>query len=417
MTQINQALFRLRATTSTNEKVEVLEALRHDTIAKEILNFALNPYITFGITVDTKLPPDWSIQDAKDNDDLLTLEMWTEIKSQVLMKLSSRLLTGNGALNRLEIYCYQAAISHFFCCIINKDLRAGVNVKLVNRAIPGLIPTFTIGKAADIRKGAVPKYPCLAEPKYDGTRTLAMFDSAGNVQLMSSGGLEYKNYPHIKAEINTIGYKNQVLDGEVYGDTFDDIMRVAHRGRSKKDNEGIDDKNAIYNVFDILDLDEFEASMCSYPLEARRSKLSLTLQEQDHVRLTHGIVVHNEKEVWEYHDELVVLGYEGLILKNFIGEYPFRRSSNEWIKAKKMIEFQGIVKGFYSGKGKYAGTLGGLNVEIDGVLTRVGSGFSDDERDEIWTAQNIWRSRLVKVQGQELTKAGCVRFPVFKGFV
>ncbi len=412
MTQINQALFKLRATTSTTEKLEILSALKHDKIAEEVLNWTLNPYITFGIrlpelSLPTRLNVDlsWEIK-----------HYWPAIKT-LLFRLSSREYSGQKARHQVENCWKEGGLKYFIFNIINKDLRAGVNIALVNRAIPGLIPTFTIGKAADIRRGAVPKYPCLAEPKYDGVRVLAMFGPTGDVQLMSSGGREYKNFPHILKELEALSYTNRILDGEVYGDTFDKTMMVAHRGRSKKDNEGVDDKDFIYNIFDMLDRDEFEVSLCSYPLSTRQTTLRLTFHESPSVRLTKGLIVNNEEEMWVYYDKIVALGYEGLILKNLDGKYPFKRTSNEWIKVKKMINFQGIVKGLYSGKGKYAGTLGGLNVEIDGVLTRVGSGFSDDERDEIWTTQSLWRSRLVKVQGQEMTKAGCVRFPVFKGFV
>ncbi len=414
MTQINQALFRLRGTTSTNEKLEILGALKHDKIAEEVLNFALNPYITFGITAAEELPCDWDMRDAEDADRGWDC-VWEEVK-KILTMLASRELSGGAAYAAVQSTIRMKS-GHTVVCIINKDLRAGVNIALANRAIPALIPTFIIGKAADTSRGAVTKYPCLAEPKYVRVRVLAMYGPTAGVQLMSSGGREYKNFPHIQKELETLGYINRILDGEVYGDTFDRTMNVAHRGRSKKDNEGIDDASFIYNVFDTLELDEFSASACSYPLTTRRTTLQMTFAETEHVRLTHGLEVNNEEEMWAYHDKIVALGYEGLVLKNLNGKYPFKRTSKEWIKVKRMIKVQGIVKGFYSGKGKFVGTLGGVEVEIGGVITKVGSGFSDNERDEIWTSQSTWHLRAVTVQGQEMTEAGRVRCPVFKGFV
>ncbi len=415
MTQINQALFRLRATTSTNEKVEILAALGGDKIAKEVLNWALNPYITFGITAIKRiLDPLDNLQDTKSLDSTL-IESWPELE-YILGLLSERKLVGGPARMEVDEYTTFQYNGRLAELIINKDLRAGINIKLVNRAIPGLIPTFVVGKAADIRRGAIPTYPCLAEPKYDGVRVLAMFGPSGDVQLMSSGGREYMNFPHIQKELMNLGYKNKILDGEVYGDTFDKTMRVAHRGRSKKGNAGIDDAAFIYNVFDILDTDEFSAGVCSYSLAARRPDLQMTLTESIHVRLTHGMIVSDEEDMWVYHDEIVALGYEGLILKDMYKKYPFKRTSNAWIKVKKMHTYKGIVFGHYEGKGKFLGTLGGLKVKIDGVVTKVGSGFSDEERESLWTTDLSLHGMEVVIQGQELTKDGCVRFPVFVKF-
>ena len=49
-------------------------------------------------------------------------------------------------------------------------------------------------------------------------------------------------------------------------------------------------------------------------------------------------------------------------------------------------------------------------------MTKVGSGFSDEERESLWTTDLSLHGMEVVIQGQELTKDGCVRFPVFVKF-
>ncbi len=409
MTRINEAIEALRDTTSTDRKLEILHALCNDRIAGEVLNYALNPYITFGINRPIRHP---DLSTAKINDHFYS-RYWSNIKV-ILNRLQARHLTGNEA--RIELEKANCGMNNLLYHIINKDLRAGVSIKLVNRAIPGLIPTFTVGKAADIRRGAKPTYPCLAEPKYDGVRVLAMFGITGDVQLMSSGGREYMNFPHILKELMGLGYRNKILDGEVYGDTFDKTMQVAHRGRSKKDNDGVDDASFIYNVFDMLDMDEFSAGVCSYPLATRRMTLQMTFGGADHVRLTHGLEVRDKESMWAYHDKIVALGYEGLILKNLNAKYPFKRTSNAWIKVKRMHTYKGVIVGVYEGKGRLSHTLGGIEVDIGGVITKVGSGFTDEERTNIFYKGTAVHGLGITIQGQELTESGCVRFPVFVEF-
>ncbi len=418
MTRINQVLFELRQTNSTSEKVELMKVLNRDKIAEEVLLWTLSPFITFGVTTQsfTFYPDSYTIDQAKSEDSQLTTS-WDSVKV-ILHNLKDRVLTGNNAKQAVEQMCNNIYLGGLCRSIINKDLRCGVSLKLVNRAIPGLIPTFVAGTAADIRKGAEPLYPCMAEPKYDGVRVLAMFGPTGDVQLMSRGGREYKNFPYItKALESQLNFKDAILDGEICGDTFDMTMQVAHRGRSKKDTQGVDDKNFVFNVFDVfIDADEFEAGACSYPLHSRRAMLELALNESEYIKLTPSVMVHSTEEMEEMHKRVIALGYEGLILKTVNGKYPFKRSTKAWIKVKTMHDYDGIAVGMYEGKGKFIGTLGGLTVNIGGVITKVGSGFSDDARRVIWNTGLSVEGLGVTIQGQELTKDGCVRFPVFKRF-
>jgi DNA ligase-1 len=78
------------------------------------------------------------------------------------------------------------------------------------------------------------------------------------------------------------------------------------------------------------------------------------------------------------------------------------------------------IVGFESGEvdSKLANTLGRINVEYKGNVVGVGSGFSEEMRNEIWNNQGKYINRIAKIQFFEesensKTKEKSLRFPVF----
>ena len=73
-------------------------------------------------------------------------------------------------------------------------------------------------------------------------------------------------------------------------------------------------------------------------------------------------------------------GGEGLMLHDGGARYRSGRT-NDLLKLKQYQDADAVVVGHLPGKGKYAGMLGSLLVEMpDGRRFRLGSGFTDDER-------------------------------------
>jgi DNA ligase-1 len=75
------------------------------------------------------------------------------------------------------------------------------------------------------------------------------------------------------------------------------------------------------------------------------------------------------------------LGGEGLIVRDPDARYEAGRSM-QILKVKNFDDAEAIVVAHLPGKGKYEGRLGALLVEqTDGLCFRIGTGFSDIERD------------------------------------
>lgn len=83
-----------------------------------------------------------------------------------------------------------------------------------------------------------------------------------------------------------------------------------------------------------------------------------------------------------YLDRVDALGGEGLMLHKKNAKYqPYRRVSH-LLKVKKVHDADAVVIEIIEGKGKYRGKMGALLVELEnGVRFKIGTGFSDQERD------------------------------------
>jgi DNA ligase-1 len=79
------------------------------------------------------------------------------------------------------------------------------------------------------------------------------------------------------------------------------------------------------------------------------------------------------------------------------------------------------IVGFEEGEGRLVGTLGAILVRYkNGNTVKVGSGFSDRLRAELWRARGDFLGKIAEIQYfEETTNADggiSLRFPVFKDF-
>ena len=69
------------------------------------------------------------------------------------------------------------------------------------------------------------------------------------------------------------------------------------------------------------------------------------------------------------------------------------------------------------GEGKYAGMLGKVNVEFNGNVVGVGSGFTDEQRIKYWEDKDYLVGKIIEVKYKEIStdkKTGLqsLQFPV-----
>ncbi len=391
------------------------EGLLKGEIDTRFLKWALDPIITFGVTVDTdemveRWEPDTYLL-GRDSMAPQSRGEWWDAFDVMLGQFSRRELTGNAALQKMEAVLMHAITKDdvlWACRVINKDLRCGVQVSTANKCFPGLIDPFEVMLAREYDPDKHDVGGMIVEPKLDGLRMVVI-----GGQAFTRNGRTIETVGHILAELAQ--FPNLVFDGEVMGDTDFD----ADSGRTRRKSTGTDE-GLRYNVFDVIAIGDWKLKT-SYPLRDRKANMEDLFRTAD-LKFTKMVsweelpAATTLQELQDrFRDRFVAQGYEGCMLKDPESGYVFGRS-DALLKFKPFLDADGAIVEFQEGKGRHKGRLGAIFVEIDGVVTRVGSGFSDKQRDLIWGSRDTHLGRTVEVKYQNKTPDGKLRFPVFVRF-
>ena len=343
--------------------------------------------------------------------------------------LEERQLTGNEARERVQSLCDQATNEQWndwYRRILIKDLRCGVTEKTINKHSQMKVPVFECMLADDSKKHEKKlKGKVFLEPKLDGVRVIVVCDvNKDTVTLYSRNGKELTNFPRIQQQFDSMLDQlpqSMVFDGEVMSDDFQALMKEIHR------KEGAQTDDAVLNLFDCLPLTEFKNGGYKLPLHTRKRELE-QFKFGPNIKLVEWVQVDldNDRDRFlDYNKLCVDKGYEGIMVKPIEGHYECKRSSL-WLKVKPFIEVSLKVVDVEEGTGRNQGKLGALIVEgVDMdkfIRTNVGSGLTDQDRDEYWKSKDKLIGQIVEVradaitQNQEADEEYSLRFPRFLRF-
>jgi len=177
-----------------------------------------------------------------------------------------------------------------------------------------------------------------------------------------------------------------------------------------------------YWVFDAMSRDEWEKKS-TRPLSSREQILEAVFHTSQgtwakNIKTvpTTALINPTHKQIMKLCEEFLSLGFEGAMAKKADAPYKWGRGDN-LLKVKKFFDSDIQVTGFYEGKGKHKGRLGGVyvagTINSRTIKSEVGSGFDDKLREEIWNNQKEWLGATVQIQYQEITPKDSLRFPVF----
>jgi DNA ligase-1 len=130
-----------------------------------------------------------------------------------------------------------------------------------------------------------------------------------------------------------------------------------------------------------------------------------------------------KKQFAAINEKAIAGGYEGIMVKDPYAPYECKRTTN-WLKIKPFIEVTLEVIDIEEGTGRNVGRLGALvcEGEDDGrvIHVNVGSGFTDSDRDAIFSSKVSVVGHKVEVRADAVTQnqdgTFSLRFPRFKTF-
>lgn len=390
MKKVLQYLDNLKSTSSTKNKINMLEGYLKNKWFRKTVQYALDPNKTFSVK---KLP---KAEDAFFKKQKITKTQLFEC----LHQLSEKLGASDFEKQELANLCYNKETREVVTRIINKKLRCGASAKLINKARPGTIPVFPYQRCSTKSKLKNITYPAYAQVKMDGLFCNVILEDK-EVKFLSRTGSEFKfKTTTLEKVFKKVFFTNQdiVVMGEflVYrDDTLKEICdRKTGNGILNKALKGTITKEESNRVFfvawDILSLFEYKEEKSSYNYLNNFSILTdyldleinsgyYTKKRAKRIKLIETREVASEQEAMSWASELIQNGEEGIIIKDFFSAWKNGTSTKMVkIKSEKVCELQIIGWQFGDSGGKYGECLGAfkcsssdrkLIVDISGGLT------------------------------------------------
>ena len=406
-------IFKKLQESSGKRLQEILEENKDNELLKKVLWFVYNPYIVTGLSSkkinkivnkQIKYAPAETIEEVFEY--LQEHNTGTDIDIAYVLEFIQ---------GKPDQEMYEQ--------IFTKELKLGITSKTINKVFPNLIPEFNVMLAEkywDRMEELEKTNPdIIITQKYDGVRCVAIHDKSG-VKLFSRQGKLIEGLHDLEEQLLWLPFG--CYDGELLLNKDNipskDLYRETVTVVNSKDQ---DKKDIVFNIFDTCEIKEFENGYCAAPC-IERKKVIQELEEQMKPDWWKSVPIlyygkYDKNIVQQELNKQIALEHEGVMVNIANAPYEAKRTKNI-LKVKAMQDCDLKIIGFEEGTGKNKGTLGAIIVDYKGFEVRVGSGFTDQDREYFWANQNELLGRVITVQYFEETtnkkdNSLSLRFPVY----
>ena len=410
MNKVIEIIRQLQNTSGTNDKIQILKDNKDNELLKKVLIYTYDDKKKYGVSKT-------NLKKILENDIYFNYEpLWNNgfemleelSKSNINDSLRARLKNFLNSLSDDE--------KDLWCRVLTKDLKIGLKVKSINKAIPNLIYEFCMQRAKPINdKTDRPKegewFALMI--KHNGERGIYIDNIINSRQNKEFLGLD-----HLKNELKILsdnGY--YVIDGELQRYNYDNIpdgenFRLTSSILS--DESGKYDKKEIHMyIFDMIPTEEFKSGESKLKAKNRIENLK---QLENKIRelglkyvhiceiLYEGTDQNKIDEYLQYVDKELKL--EGMVLYR---DKTYKCTKNNHILKVKEFKYSDLeIVGTYQGKvgGKYENTLGGIICKYKNNTVKSGGGeyLTDEMRDYWWEHRDELIGRIAELKYKEETK-------------
>ena len=444
MKNITEVISRIGATSGYNDKLALLKKHADTPGLKEVLKFIYNPYCKTGIS------------DAKLSKAFEFTPVHRHITLADAIEYFSKHQTGSDAdLCYARDFVASVIREHgndagrLAAAVVTQNLKIGITSTSLNKVYGAdFIPKTgcMLGTLyEDVPVGRI-GWPCIVTEKLDGVRRILVKEN-GVCRLYSRSGHEDAGLVDIIEEARHLP-DNYVYDGELLAaGEFKDSIALRQATNSIANCKG-KKTGLIFNVFDMVPVEEFYAGQSKMDAMQRKTLLAATLMDdslellnEDWIMLINAFGIHTDlkhikpvpilgviKGMAELEPIVAQVWHnngEGVMLNVASGKYELKRSK-QLLKVKHTEEHVLEVVDVIEGMGKYEDSTGALVVKYTnkaGVTSfiGVGTGFTDAERKHIWDNQSSFIGRYAEIEtfGESTNARGftSLNCPVFKRFV
>lgn len=415
MEKVIEIFKNIQNTSSLKDKKDIIETNKDNELFKKCLVFLLDKNIVTGISDKRISKPDSNTCKLCKTVNLNTFE-------EVMDYLREHNYGRDEDVANVKGFIYDHFIKDDYECMfyvqmITKKLRLGCDAKVVNKVIPGLIPTFDVMLGTPIDKAKISENAWFSlSHKLNGNRCV-YYDG----KFYTRQGKEYIGLEHIKRDIEKIvNAKDYVFDGElIYKNPEGLTDSEAFQKGTGIAQSKIETKEELKLIlFDVLPKKEFDIGKSKDTYRIRKQKL-LALQAFATTNLEIVKMFYegmDQSQIWKWLGYAEAHDMEGLMM-SLDAPYECKRTKT-LLKVKKFYSCDIRCVGVVEGNGRNKGTLGALICDYKGNKVNVGSGFSDADRKRFWMSPSEVIGHIISVKYKEETKNKdggiSIQFPVYE---
>ena len=420
MDEVYQILKEIAETSSVKKKKEILKAHANNELLLEILKFCFSPVTVTGIS-ESKLRKEVKVKYPES----LPYQCCDkpECDCKFLIIYLHEYHTGSDE----DVFVCQRIINHYpqysdlLKAIVTKSLTIGCDVKTLNSVFgKDFIPAWKVQQAYSIEHVKLKKNEWISiSEKLNGVRGTYF-----NGKIISRQGKEISGLKHIIKDIDSLGLRDVVIDGELRRKNIDNIpdnenFRIG-TGIINSDNK---EKPEIhFTIYDRIYISDFQNGESVYTYQERLNVLNYIkkqieckgVKNIDVVDILYSGTDHSQIE--KCLQKMVDEGKEGCMVNR---DVPYKcKRHNGILKVKRFYTCDLKVLRLEEGSGRLEGTLGAFVVDYKGNELRVGSGMTDEQREVFWEAGNSMIGRVIEVKYKEVSKdkktgKESLQFPIF----
>lgn len=418
MTTLEQELIvicnRFKADTSKTGKEALLREYANNDNFKKYLKYILDPMYTYGLQ-DKKIKKFLGKHIGKGKGTKTLFDMF----DYLFANPTGTDQTANIVARYIDAH-EDEEIVKFLLESFTKKMKLGITAKTVNKVYgKGFITNFEVMLAKKYEDEAHKiKGKFYITEKLDGQRCVLLKKNS-DIKAFSRQGERIIGLVDIEKSISKL--PDGMYDGELLISTHEQLKDREVLQQTLKITRKDGEKHGVdFYIFDYITLDEFEAGKSKNDYSSRRMWLE-QLELGSNLVLVPVLYSGTDLEaIPPLLKEMEDKGREGLMLNIGNAHYECKRTHNI-LKLKTMQTVDLKVIGFEKGKplSKYENTLGTLIVDYKGYPLGVGSGFSEADRDFIWSNQDKFLGKIVEIQYFRESKNDngglSVSFPVYQG--
>ena len=381
----------LQKATGTNEKKEILQSNKSNEALKEYLKWTLCPSVTTGIGKKTL---DSVNVDSQALNSCISKEEEFESMIGLAITLSERGYTGQSAVDKICWWMSEVGEEsrELFKYLVLKDIRAKVNVSIVNSVWPDLLVDIPYQRCSLLSDKIISKSfegkQFYSQLKLDGMFAV-LVNNGGSLSMYSRNGSKFPDWVS-KHLICDSSEKDYAIEGELvvkqYGNMLDRKKSNGILNSILSGGELPDGARLQMIAWNMLPYNDWKAGKTNKEyVECFNDLDNFLLRNETLIRLVESYKISNLEDALNLNNLRMARGEEGSVIKTLTHKWK-NGTSTECVKLKLEASVDLLWVDSIEGEGKAEGMLGAMCLESScGKLkVNVGTGFTDKERTDLW---------------------------------